>query len=115
LLTNGFDLIPDFIRKSDLVRNGFDEHCRRFNIRRIELDVLQTGEAIKKWLLRFDVFHPIPFERVGHFAKNALGRLQSFAGELVDLAFRLELTFASDKDWHRKKNQNVRTEIPNLW
>ncbi len=104
MLTNDFDLVSDFVPQSDTVRDRLDENERRRSVRSVELDVFDAAEPIDKWLLRLDVFHPIQLERIGHFAKNALTHFQSLTGELVDFAFRLEITLASDKDWHRKKN-----------
>ena len=114
LLTNGLDLVSNFVPESDMVRNRFDENERRRSVRSVELDVFNAAESIDKRLLRFDIFHAIQFEGVGHLAKNALGRFQSFAGELVNPAFRLEITPAGDKDWHCEKDQNVRSKISNL-
>src|SRR5713101_6096960 len=83
LLTNRFDLISDFVSEADRMRYRFDQDERRRSMRGVELDVFNAAQAIDERLPRLDIFHAIQFERVGHFAKNAIGRFQSFAGELV--------------------------------
>src|SRR5437016_2829462 len=48
------------------------------------------------------------FGRVGDFAEHAVDRFQTFSRHFVDRAFGLEITLRRDKDWHGKKDQNVR-------
>src|ERR1700730_1690717 len=80
LLTNCFDLVSDLVPETDPVRDRLDEHERRRSGRSVELDSFGTAQSIDKRLVGRDVFHPIQLERIGHLAKNARARLQSFAG-----------------------------------
>ena len=109
LLSNRLHLIANFVRQADLLRNSLDQHERRRRIGSVELDILDPAEPIKEGLLSPDVFDPIKFERVGHLTEDALRRFQTFVRHFVDSAFRLEIALRSDKHWHDKKDQDVRT------
>src|SRR5437588_4761630 len=108
LLPNGFNLVANFVCQPDVVRNRFDNHQRRRRVRGIKLNVLYPAKPIEERLPALDVFDPIKFERVGDFAEHAVDRFQTFSRHFVDRAFGLEITLRRDKDWHGKKDQNVR-------
>src|ERR1700736_2149474 len=78
LLTNGFDLVSNFVSQPDMMRDGFDENERRRGIRSVELDVFDAAQSIEKRLPGLNVFHAIQLEGVDQFAKNALAHFQSF-------------------------------------
>ena len=100
LLPNDFDLIAQFIAETHGRRNRFDQNERRSQIRRIDVNVFHADQAIQKRLPRLEIFDSIQFQRLRYFTENALGDLEALGRQLVNLAFRFEITRQRDKDWH---------------
>ena len=111
LHTNAFDRVANFVAEADLRRHRFDQNKRRRNIRGIDLHVLQTKSAFPEGLARFQVFHSIKLECIGHFIENAFGNFQSLGRKFVYFVFRLEETRKRDEYRHDGRGQNVRTKI----
>src|SRR2546423_5776775 len=111
LLTNRFHLVSNLVRKTRVVRDGLDHYQRRRGIGSVELNIFDSAEPVEKRLLSLNVFDPVKLQGVGDLAENSLARFQTFRRHFVNSAFRLEITFRSDKDWHGQEKQNVRTEL----
>ena len=111
LHTNVFDRIPNLIAENDFLRHRVNQNKGRRNIGGIDLHVFDAESALPKRLARFQVFHPIKLERIGHFIENAFGNFQSLTGEFVNFVFRLEETGERDEDRHDGGRENVRAKV----
>ena len=115
LLTNDFDLIANLVGQPDGARNRLNKNKWRGSVRRVHLHVFDSEHAIKKRLSRFEVFHPIQFQRVGHFTENALRDFEALSRQVENFTFRLEITGERNKDRHdepaKKSAQNENAKI----
>ena len=106
-----FDRVSNFVAEADLLRHRLNQNKGGRNVRSVDLHVFDTKSALPKRLARFQVFHSVKLERIGHFTENTFGNFQSLGRKFVYFAFRLEETGQRDEDRHDGWGKNVRTKV----